>query len=173
MATVTPSSLTLDQAARPIRGVYSITDPASGATYIGQSTNILKRWFDHRHNLEVGMHVYQEHFAVAWQADLLEFRILQVVPAPHSLRSAELAWIKSYWGTPEEGLLLNSELRPPRIDRVLPKPESPVVTVDVDLESDRFLGHVLGAEMGASEQNRDRLGELIFGAVRRTMDRSR
>jgi hypothetical protein len=110
-------------------GVYVIFDPASYAAYIGQSSEIDKRWKAHRAELTSGRHTYQEEFGAAWGTGTLRFRVLETLELSGqdftdrlTLEAAEARWMEHY-----EPLLVNRLIR--RNGRVVrvswPSPTAP------------------------------------------------
>jgi group I intron endonuclease len=71
-------------------GIYRIVHVESGRAYVGQSTNVVKRWNEHRRNLRHGVHI-SSHLQRAWtkygEATFL-FEILEECP-PSSLTERE------------------------------------------------------------------------------------
>lgn len=72
-------------------GVYAITDPVTGDTYVGSSRNITNRWRTHRSYLKNGRH--QRKLQAAHDAHApLTFKVLEFYDGP-DLAGREALWI--------------------------------------------------------------------------------
>lgn len=76
-------------------GIYRITNTARGSkSYIGSSTNLEKRWIDHRHRLRRGVH-FNIYLQRAWNKSgeaAFEFAIIEWLPK-EQLAEREAFWI--------------------------------------------------------------------------------
>lgn len=87
-------------------GIYEIVHIASGKRYIGHSKQIEFRWWQHRGNLDQGLHV-NVHLQRAWLrygCDAFLFRVVETC-SESMLLEREQAYINLYWETP--GALFN------------------------------------------------------------------
>jgi len=59
-------------------GIYEISHPATGRSYVGSAVNIKKRWKEHRRTLETGKHhsKFMMRTAAKYGIDSLEFKVL-------------------------------------------------------------------------------------------------
>ena len=63
-------------------GLYKITNTVNGKYYIGSSTNIKRRWINHKNNLRRGIH-YNPHLQASFNkygVDCFHFEIIQEFP---------------------------------------------------------------------------------------------
>lgn len=77
------------------QGIYAITHIASGRVYVGSAIRIAKRWRNHRHELDRGIH-HTRRLQAAWikfGAKAFTFSVLEVVPHKADLLIREQWWI--------------------------------------------------------------------------------
>lgn len=78
------------------QGIYLLTHIPTGNTYVGQSTNIARRWHDHRSKLRHGARLEgKTHDPIPdWK-----FEILELVDDPSMLLAKEYFWIHELGAT--------------------------------------------------------------------------
>lgn len=82
---------------KKITGIYSITNILNNKKYIGYSTNIKRRWEQHRFKLNKGTHV-NIHLQNSWNLhskNVFSFSILEVLPS--NLTKEEYEEIETKW----------------------------------------------------------------------------
>lgn len=78
-------------------GVYLITCRANGKRYVGSSTDMRRRWREHRHDLKSGRHS-NPHLQNSWSKhgpDSFTFSALSFVKRAHALLWHEQRWIRA------------------------------------------------------------------------------
>lgn len=79
-----------------ISAIYEITHAESGRSYVGSSTNIGRRWKNHRFSLARGTH-HAKHLQRAWNkygAECFTFSIIEVAANPDDLFERETYFIE-------------------------------------------------------------------------------
>lgn len=77
-----------------ISGIYAIQNMKNGNAYVGSSSDIKKRWSDHRRELIKGKHI-NKHLQSAWNkhsSDSFVWVILESVSDPSDLIAREQYW---------------------------------------------------------------------------------
>lgn len=80
-----------------ICGIYKIENMINHKLYIGQSTDVQKRWIGHRYELNKGVHI-NRHLQGAWNkygGDVFVFSIVECCDEQH-LNDLEIKYIKYY-----------------------------------------------------------------------------
>lgn len=80
-----------------ISGIYCIENETNGRAYIGQSSDIKKRWTQHKSDLRAGRHD-NKHLQRAWDKygeDCFLFSIVEECPV-EMLDDAEILWIEYF-----------------------------------------------------------------------------
>ena len=75
-------------------GIYGIFNTETRKPYIGQSSNMPRRWGQHRRELDAGTHI-NKHLQAAWNkygGSAFEFRVVEACPEG-VLCSREISWI--------------------------------------------------------------------------------
>ena len=89
-------------------GIYEIVNVTNGKRYVGHSTNLDARWYQHKYTLRKGVGV-NPRFQAAWDKygeSAFEFRVLEVVENAEDLVAREQVYLDA---KPAYNLALNAE----------------------------------------------------------------